>query len=155
MPVQNNLDARLQARIESFVEEISSIVRDSAMDAVRQALETGGSSRTPSRGPGRPAGSGAGGARRKIVKKTRGSRRVRRTAADLEKLGAQVLTHVKSNPGHRLEEIGSALDVPTSELKRPVFLLLEAKELRTTGQRRGTKYFAGAGGKKATKKKRS
>ena len=48
--------------------------------------------------------------------------------------------------------------MPTKELKRPIAKLLETGALRTEGQRRGTKYFtggrkAGAGAKKATRKK--
>jgi hypothetical protein len=72
--------------------------------------------------------------------------RVRRSAADLEKIAVRVLAHVKSNAGHRLEQIGKALKVETAVLKRPVANLLAGKKLRTKGQKRGTMYFAGGGG---------
>jgi hypothetical protein len=62
----------------------------------------------------------------------------------VERIAAKVLAHVKANQGHRLEEIGVALKVPTKDLKRPVANLLEAKKLRTTGHMRGTKYVAGS-----------
>ena len=65
---------------------------------------------------------------------------------------AQVLAHVRANPGHRLEEIGAALGVATADLKAPVATLLDEKKVRTTGKARGTKYFAG-GRRKAVKKK--
>ena len=156
MARKSSIDSRLHVRIESFVDEISAIVRESAVEAVHDALIVGGAPRAAARKVGR---------RRKIAKavgrKKRGGRRLRRTAADLEKLGASIMSHVRSNPGHRLEQIGAGLSVATSDLKRPVFLLMGTKKLRTTGQRRGTKYFAGKGGapkvakKKTAKKKKA
>jgi hypothetical protein len=71
----------------------------------------------------------------------RGGKRVRRSPEDLAKLQATVLAAVRAKQGQRLEEIGKALKTDTSVLKRPVALLLEAKKLKTTGARRGTKYF--------------
>jgi len=76
----------------------------------------------------------------------RASKRIRRSAADLEEIGARVLAHVKSNAGHRLEQIGKALKTDTAILKRPIQNLLAARKLRTKGQKRGTMYFAGGGG---------
>jgi hypothetical protein len=72
-------------------------------------------------------------------------KRVRRSAEDLEKIATRVLAHVKANAGHRLEEIGSALKTDTAILKRPIANLLAARQLRTEGQKRGTRYFAGGG----------
>ena len=54
----------------------------------------------------------------------------------------QLLTYVRSNPGEGLESIGKGLGLPTKELKLPVQKLLASKSVRTTGQKRGTKYFA-------------
>jgi hypothetical protein len=52
-----------------------------------------------------------------------------------------VLAQVRSKSGQRLEEIGRALKTDTAILKRPVAMLVESKKLKTTGQKRGTKYF--------------
>jgi hypothetical protein len=68
-------------------------------------------------------------------------KRVRRSAEDLAKIGARVLAQVRSKAGQRLEEIGRALKTDTAVLKKPVADLLKAKKLRTTGAKRGTKYF--------------
>jgi hypothetical protein len=68
-------------------------------------------------------------------------KRIRRSPEDLAKIQAQVLSAVRSKQGQRLEEIGKALKTDTSVLKRPVAMLLAAKKLKTTGARRGTKYF--------------
>jgi hypothetical protein len=68
-------------------------------------------------------------------------------------LAGTVLAHVRSNPGQRLEEMGRELSMDTKELKRPIANLMEAGSLRTEGQKRGTRYYAGGGSRKATKKK--
>ena len=41
----------------------------------------------------------------------------------------------------------------TADLKRPIANLMGAGSLRTEGQKRGTKYFAGKGGKRKAAKK--
>lgn len=153
MPRQSALDSQLQDRITAFVEDISAIVREAALEAVRDAL-TGGASMTPAPTRGRKK------AARKAAKKTgrkkaaKSGRRVRRSPEELDQLSDTFLSHVRSNPGQRLEQIGAALGIDTAELKRPVQLLMEAGKLRTEGQRRGTTYFAGRGGaRKAAKKK--
>jgi hypothetical protein len=71
-------------------------------------------------------------------------------------LADQVLAHVRSNPGRRLEEIARDLGMSTNDLKQPVAKLLEASAVRREGKARGTKYYAGGkrkAGKRTTKKK--
>jgi hypothetical protein len=70
---------------------------------------------------------------------------------NIEALAGKVLAHVKANAGHRLEQISAGLKIASKELKRPVATLLETKKLRTEGQKRGTKYFAGVGRNAAKK----
>jgi predicted transcriptional regulator len=52
-----------------------------------------------------------------------------------------MLAQVRSKQGQRLEEIGRALRMDTGVLKYPIANLLSAKKLKTTGAKRGTKYF--------------
>jgi hypothetical protein len=157
------IDAQIRARIAEFAEELSSLVRQAAVETVQDALG-GAAAPARRRGPGRPRKAKA--AQRKPGRRpgrprstkatkatTRAGKRIRRSTEDLEVLAGKVLAHVKANQGHRLEEIGAALKVATKDLKRPVANLLEAKKLRTTGQKRGTKYFAGVG-RSAAKKSR-
>jgi DNA-binding MarR family transcriptional regulator len=68
-------------------------------------------------------------------------------------LADQVLAHVRSNPGRRLEEIARDLGMSTNDLKQPVAKLLEASAVRREGKARGTKYYAGGGGKRKAAKK--
>lgn len=136
---KNTFDSEIQARVNAFVVDLSQIIREAALDSVRQAL---GAVSAPAPQKARKAAKVAKAARKPA--KARGGR-VRRSSDDLESLASTLHAHVKSNPGQRLEQIGSAMAVHTKELKRPVQLLLEAGALRTEGQRRGTKYFAGGG----------
>jgi len=133
-------DREIRSRIDSFFTELGALVKQSALEAVREALGDGaprrrGPGRRP--GPGRPPQAG----RRRAGRPARGGKRVRRSTADLAAIGARVLAQVRSKAGQRLEEIGRALKTDTSVLKRPVAMLLAAKKLKTTGAKRGTKYF--------------
>lgn len=160
MPRQTDFDPQLQERINAFVADISAIVREAALEAVRAALSGEATTAAPARrrAPGRPMGSlnAAAASSKKTDRKkaTKSGRRVRRSPEELDQLSDTFMAHVRSNPGQRLEQIGAELGIDTAELKRPVQLLMEAGQLRTEGQRRGTTYFAGRGGaRKATKKK--
>jgi len=145
------IDTAIRTQIDQFLTSISQLVRQAAVEAVKDALGTGGSVAAPvRRGPGRP---------RKVQaavvapRATKPGKRTRRSAADVEQVGGQVLAYVQSNPGQRLEEIGRGLGVDTAGLKRPIQHLLATGRLRTEGQKRGTKYFAG--GRRGPKAKAS
>jgi hypothetical protein len=132
-----NLDTQIQSRISSFLGELSQLVKRQALEAVQEAL---GEAASPRRGPGRPRKMTMRPGRKPRMIAKRG-KRVRRSAEDLAKIGARVLAQVRSKAGQRLEEIGRALKTDTAVLKKPVADLLKAKKLRTTGAKRGTKYF--------------
>lgn len=140
------LDASIRSHIDQFLVSISALVRQAAVESVKEAL--GGSDvkmAIPARrGPGRPRKNAVSSA--SAPKAAKGSKAGRRSSADVEQTGAQVLSYVRSNPGQRLEEIGRGLGADTAGLKRPIQGLLAAGELRTEGQKRGTKYFPGGGG---------
>ena len=147
------LDTDIRARVDAFVADLSVLIHQAALGAVQEAL--GGAPAPARRGPGRPRKAATNGRRKapgRKAKATKAGGRLRRSAEDLDALAGTVLSHIRSNPGQRLEEIGVAMGSPTSELKRPISKLMEAGSLRTEGQRRGTKYFAGRGGKRKTTK---
>ncbi len=151
-----HLDSEIQSRIQSFLDELSGLVRKAALDSVHEVLSGTASKRR--RGSGRLQGSGHRGPGRppkaaRLGRPAPVSKRIRRSAGDLEKIATRVLAHVKSNAGHRLEQIGKALNVRTAVLKLPIQNLLARKKLRTTGQKRGMMYFAGGGGGGARKAK--
>jgi hypothetical protein len=136
----NNLDSEIQSRISAFLDELSGLVKKQALEAVHEAL---GQSAPARRGPGRPRKVSMRPGRRPKAMAKRGVRgkRIRRSTEDLAKLQTSVLAQVRSKQGQRLEEIGRALKTDTGVLKRPVAMLLAAKKLKTTGAKRGTKYF--------------
>ena len=152
----SSLDSEIRSRIDSFLEELSALVKQSAVEAVRDALGQGNGVVAPARrGPGRPPKSSApaGPARRGRPAGARG-RGGKRSSEDLGATSDQILEHVRANPGQRAEQIGSAIGLSTREMRLPIQKLLDRRSIRTEGQRRGTKYFAGArGGAAATRSK--
>jgi len=161
----NQQDPQVRALVDQFVSELTVVIRKAALEAVRDVL---GESTPARRGPGRPrkaAGpmatgatgatgtKGKTGTTRKAGRPRKRGTRGRRPPEDVAALADTVLAHVRSNPGQRLEEMGRALSMDTKELKRPIAHLMAAGSLRTEGQKRGTRYYAGGGSRKATKKK--
>jgi hypothetical protein len=116
----------IEARIREFVDDLSVLVRREAIEAARRALEGGAPVRARSNGRrsakrGRPPG--------------RGAAKGPPPGADA------IVAYLKSSPGKRTEEIGRALKRPTDPMKPVLRKLVATGVLRTTGQRRGTKYF--------------
>ena len=142
----------IRTLVDQFVSDLSAVVHQQALDTVRAAL--GGGAASKRRGPGRPGGSGKRGpgrppksaSRRGPGRPPKAAGRIRLSAADLEATSAKVLAYVRANAGQRLEEIGRGLRTATAGLKRPIQVLVADGKLRTEGQKRGTKYFAGSRG---------
>ena len=136
----NNLDTEIQSRITAFLDELSGLVKRQALEAVHAAL---GEASAPRRGSGRPRKVSITRGRRPkaIAKRAVRGNRVRRSPKDLAKLQTSVLAQIRSKAGQRLEEVGRAMKTDTAVLKRPIAMLLAAKKLKTTGAKRGTKYF--------------
>jgi hypothetical protein len=88
------------------------------------------------RGPGRPAKVAAS-----TVPTKRRGKRGKRTTEDVAKMGEVVVAYVAKNPGQSLEQIKKVLDVEKKDLQLPIIRMIDAKKLRTTGERRGTRYF--------------
>ena len=141
-------DSRIQELTEEFVSQLSVVIREAALDAVRSAIEGAGGSAAPTRRKKKAS-------RKKAARKaTGGKKRIRRTAADYSALGDQILSYVKANPGCGAGDIATAVKSTTGDIRPVTAGLISSKKLRTTGQKRGTKYFAGGGGaKKASRKK--
>jgi hypothetical protein len=145
------LDRQIQDRIQAFLTELSGLVRQSALEAVQVALG-GGVAAPARRGPGRPRKNAAAGpiaaaapagtaSSAPAGKRGRKGKRAKRSSADVDATAAALLTYVAANEGQSIEQIGKGMGVATKELKLPVIKLMEAKKLKTKGQRRGTKYF--------------
>ena len=148
-----HLDSEIRALIDSFTAKFRELLGLAALGSVQTALAAGvGTPVAPARrGPGRPKGSGRAkgdapakrGPGRPPAAKSPTGRRIRRSAEDVEEVAEQIHGYVLAHPGSRLEEIGRGLGTDTAGLKRPIQGLLSTGRLRTEGQKRGTKYFAG------------
>lgn len=123
------MEREIRACIDSFVDDLSALVNAAAIESVQEAL--GGGAGRKRRGPGRP---------RKTASKP--GKRIRRSSVDLEASAARILSHIKANPGCGVSAISATLRTVPKDLRLPVLNLLEARKLRSTGQRRGMKYYA-------------
>lgn len=70
--------------------------------------------------------------------------RRKRDRAAMSDLQDRIVRVVQDNPGRRVEELSNVLGAPSKELAAPIKKLIAAGQLRTEGQRRGTRYFPAA-----------
>ena len=142
---KSTLDAELRSKIDQFLGELSALVKKTALESVHAALGNGAA--PARRGPGRP---------RMHVKMASRPASVggKRTSEQVDATAERIAAYVRANPGARLEQIASGLNTSSKELKLPVIKLLSARTLKKTGQKRGTKYFAGAGRARAKGKRK-
>ena len=148
---KNTAEVEIQDRVSVFVDELSELIRKAALEAVEEALGGSGAMATPGRRK-----SGAPTRRKTTARKSpaKKGKRIRRSPEDLEARAEAILAYVKAHPGERLEEISAGMRTGSKELKRPIQILLGARKLKKTGEKRGTQYFTGAakGAKKGAKK---
>ncbi len=136
----SELRRAITALAEDFTTKVLRALQTASLSDLAALSGSGGAVR---RGPGRPPK--AEGAAPAAPRGRRGGRR-RRTAADLEALGARVTDLLKGSPGGmRAEAIREGLGIPRKELPRAISQLLEAGAIRKEGQKRATTYFLGDG----------
>ena len=124
----NDFQNDMNHAVQGFVAQIAELARRAALDTLASAFGSRG-------GGGRNGGVRAG--------RPRGGRSAKRTAADLEILAEKFASHVKANPGLRIEQINKELGTMTKDLALPIRKLIADGKITTKGQKRSTKYFAG------------
>ena len=159
---QPNIDSQIRDRVDAFVSELTELVRAAAFESVHEVLAGVGLAAPAKRGPGRPAKNAGrkatraaaptAASRSAIATTSSGGKRVRRSADDLASASSAILDVVKANPGIRSEDIRKTLGVEAKDIQRPVSMLLAEGKLRSEGEKRGTRYFAGGGRSVAAKK---
>lgn len=147
-----SIHGEISARIQKFVSELEVLVRQAAIEAVTTSL--GGDTapkaaalRIVSVAPSAPPSASAAkptAAKPTTGKPTTGKHRkgAKRTPEQLAKIDAAILAHVKANSGQGVEQMAKGMNMPSHDLKPRVALLVDSKQLKKTGVKRATKYFA-------------
>jgi hypothetical protein len=132
--LMKDFDAVLEQKIETFVGELNALVRQAAVDAVKDALSRKGAKATAPKRTGK---------KEPLAPKemTTPEKVGRRSPEQLARTVTKVRKHVQAKPGQIVEQIGTALGMPTKDLVLPLMKLLKSGELRKTGIKRNTKYF--------------
>jgi hypothetical protein len=66
----------------------------------------------------------------------------RRSSEDVERMSGNLLDYVAKNPGQRGEQIAATLGTDVVTMRLPMKKLIAENKIKTTGEKRGTKYYA-------------
>jgi hypothetical protein len=146
--------AELDARIRAFAGELEDLIRRATEEGIRAAISgalASGRLVRPGEVLATVAKGNAGKPVRvkaekpkadKAVKPKQRKKGQKRSPEELAALEAKLEAFIQENGGKRIEEIGKELGITTSELAGPVKKLLDAARIRSTGERRATRYYA-------------
>lgn len=162
---------QLDARIRTFATEIEDLIRrateESIKTAIASALATGqlvkpSASRAATPAPvakptkkaavaatkaekpakaAKPAEAAKPAKPAKVLKTDKRKKGQKRSPEELAALEAKLEAFIQANGGKRIEEIGKELSIATSELAGPVKKMLDVGRIRSTGERRATRYY--------------
>src|SRR5437867_2084937 len=119
----NPIETQIKNSIAEFVQELDLLVRKSTLDSLRSVLEGRAARARRGRPPGRPAGTGSSNG-----------------------LATRIGSHVRANPGQTVGQVAQAVGGSPAAVKKAIKSMLAEKQIRKTGQKRGTRYFPpGAG----------
>ncbi len=135
----------IQALVDNFVDDLSELAKRIAIEQIKSAFELGAPALPPYTAAPSSAGTSAGRATAGSASPTPG-RRGRRPARELEGLRERLLAAITAQPGRRTEDLNLALGTQTPQIAPVLRKLVIEEQVRTEGARRGTRYFANAGG---------
>ena len=113
------LQRLISERIDEFVADITRLAREHAVKTLAEALDV-----DTDVGPG-------------------GDGRRKRSPDELDRLADDIEAYVRDNPGELMSDIAEHFGATPKGLALPVKRLKDAGRVRTEGQRRATRYFAG------------
>jgi hypothetical protein len=150
----NALRSNIQQLASTFAAAVVSAIRGANLDDILSLAESGGGSessapartrtrRTTAKKKAAPAAPAAAAPSSGPARKSKGGRLRRRSADDIAKALAQVVSLVKTKKGGlRAEQIRAALKMESKEMPRILKEGLGKKVLKSRGQKRSTTYTA-------------
>lgn len=127
-----NLTREVQALVAAFTVEIAVLAKQ---EALRHGSKSFGAHK-PQPAAWRP------------------SKNDKRSPAQLGEIKQSLFEHLASHPGMRTEQLNAAFGTSTKELALPLRQLVAEGAIRTEGQRRGMRYYAGGTSKPGRRGKR-
>ncbi|NUP13938.1 MAG: hypothetical protein HOW73_48505 [Polyangiaceae bacterium] len=134
----SEITGQLRPVVEQFVSNLEAAFRRSVLEAF-EANIAGASRAARPAVPSVPVRRTAAPA---AAKASKPGARVRRSAADLERVEQRILDYVRKNPGKRGEQIKQALGLTTALWTRPLSRLVTSGALTAKGMKRATTYTA-------------
>lgn len=126
----STLQSKIAQLASDFASSIMGIVRSSSLEELSGVTM----SRTP------------------VSPRSSSKRLARRSEEDIAGVVDRIVVLLKDKPdGLRAEEIRDQLDLEAKELPRPLADALASKQIKKSGNKRATTYFAAGNGKAATK----
>ncbi len=155
----NDINNRINDLVSNFVTEITRLARAAAVDTLSRALTDGGGPVRTSAGTGtgtatytgarrgrKPKAAGAAIAAPSSSSAARRSKGAKRPKSEIAEIQERVHSHIRSNPGQRIEQINKVLGTRTADLTLPLKKLIADGSITTKGARRATTYLPGDGG---------
>jgi len=133
-----DLKQQIASLTEQFVAGVADLARKAAMDQLAGSL--GAALSAP--GAGRSRRGGRGAAVSPVARRALGAKR---SAEEMDQIKNQIRDFVVSHPESSMEDMKKALGYKTSELALPMKKLIAEGAVKSTGQKRATKYFPGSG----------
>jgi hypothetical protein len=121
---------RIESIVSKFVADLTKAIQEEGAAAFAAAIGGGSEVGNGRRAP-RPTAP-------KIAKRPKGAKR---EPEEIEALTKGFIAQVKATPGQNIEALAKKLGVTTKDLALPVQKAWDLKAIKSTGQRRGTKYF--------------
>jgi hypothetical protein len=139
------LQSRLSHLALTFSESVLDVIRSASIEELFGDAGSGQRGPAPARRVAAPvAAAPEGGTRR------RGGRLPRRSAGDIARVVAEIVTLLSASPGGlRAEQIRKRLGLQAKELPRPLQEAVESGRLGKSGHRRATTYFVKGAAKAA------
>jgi hypothetical protein len=130
--------SNIETLIQEFVVNLRRAIAQEAAQAFAVAGGGGESHQPNPRGKPGPRPKGVISSVAKPAKKAKGGGK--RTTEEIEAQGKTIVAHLKKTPAQGAEQLGVALGLGTAELALPIIKLIESKQIKFTGQKRGRKY---------------